>query len=357
MTKAADAKKTPLWKRLLPTAITVGIVVYLFGWVLPQYIDYEVVFREIGAINAQEWIILVVIASLRLVARGLIYMTAQPGMTTKQGLSLYLVSNSMSMIPPGGMDLITRFQMCRGWGFGVGESTSATIGSYIFNTFGKLLLPVVAILLLDLRRIQDDDLDALAIIGLITVVVGGAVLFLIVRSPNLAERTGKLLGRIVRWVAGIFRREVATDFRDLALKFSEQNADLLRTRWHLGLAAGVGAQVMGFVVLLLAIRSVGIDQNTLDWVVVFTAFSAVAVLTTIPVFKLPGIAEAIYIGALNLVSGGGIADQLVAAVFVFRFLTWLAPIPLGGIAFSRWRKQSEGLEDIDILDSFESTAT
>ena len=357
MTKAADAKKKPLWKRLLPTAITLGVVVYVFGWVLPQYIDYEVVFREIGAIDAQEWIILVVTASLRIVARGLIYMTAQPGMTTKQGLSLYHVSNTMAMIPPGGLDLITRFQMCRGWGFGAGESTSAVIGSYIFNTFSKLLLPLIAILLLDLRRIQDDDLDALAIIGLIAVVVGGAGLFLIVRSPNLAERTGKVLGRIVRWVVGIFRREVATDFRDLALQFSEQNADLLRTRWHLGLATGLGAQVMGFAVLLVAIRSVGVDQTALDWVVVFAAFSAVAVITTIPVFKLPGIAEAIYIGALNLASGGGIADQLVAAVFVFRFLTWLAPIPLGGIAYSGWRKESEVSQDIDILDSFEVTAS
>ena len=262
----------------------------------------------------------------------------------------------MAMIPPGGLDLITRFQMCRGWGFGVAESTSATIGSYVFNTFSKLLLPLIAILLLDLRRIQDDDLDALAIVGLVAAVVGGAVLFLVIRSPNLAEKAGNLLGRIVRWVAGVFRREVATDFRDLALQFREQNAELLRTRWHIGLAAGVSAQVMGFLVLLLAIRFVGIDQNTLDWVVVFAAFSAVAALTTIPIFKLPGIAEAIYIGVLNLVSGGGIADQLVAAVFVFRILTWLVPIPLGGIAFSRWRKESKRLEDIDILDSFEVTA-
>ena len=357
MAETGNANKTPLWKRLLPTVVTVGIVVYIFGWVLPQSIDYAAVIRGIGAIEGHQWFILVLIAGVRLVSRGVIYMTAQPGMTTRQGLSLYLVSNTMAMIPPGGLDLITRFQMCRGWGFTPADSTSATIGSYIFTTLSKFVLPLIAVLLLDLRRIQDDDLDALAIIGLVAVVIGGALLFIVIRSENLAERAGNTVGRITRSFAKVFRREVTTDFRDIALQFRKQNAKLLRTRWHIGLAAGVGAQVLGFLVLLLAIRFVGVDGDALDWVVVFAAFSAVAVLTAIPIFKLPGIAEAIYIVVLNAMSGGGIADQLTAAVFVFRVLTWLAPIPLGGIAFRRWRKESEDLEDVDILANFEAAAS
>lgn len=51
---APDSNKTPLWKRLLPIVIGVGIMVFLFGWVLPQFIDYEAVFRAIGSISAFE---------------------------------------------------------------------------------------------------------------------------------------------------------------------------------------------------------------------------------------------------------------------------------------------------------------
>jgi uncharacterized membrane protein YbhN (UPF0104 family) len=40
---------------------------------------------------------------------------------------------------------------------------------------------------------------------------------------------------------------------------------------------------------------------------------------------------------LSVAVGGGQADEVAAAVFVFRILTWIMPIPLGGLAYSRWR--------------------
>ena len=32
-------------------------------------------------------------------------------------------------------------------------------------------------------------------------------------------------------------------------------------------------------------------------------------------------------------------DQVAAAVFVYRILIWLLPIPFGGVAFTRWREE------------------
>ncbi len=77
-----------------------AIIVFVFGWVLPQSIDYDAVFREIGEIKANEWALLVIVAALRLVPEGWVYMAAQPGLTTKQGLSMFLVSNALAMVPP-----------------------------------------------------------------------------------------------------------------------------------------------------------------------------------------------------------------------------------------------------------------
>ena len=44
--------KAPLWKRLLPIAGALVIVVVIFGWVLPQFIDYEAAFCAIGDLDA-----------------------------------------------------------------------------------------------------------------------------------------------------------------------------------------------------------------------------------------------------------------------------------------------------------------
>jgi uncharacterized membrane protein YbhN (UPF0104 family) len=345
-------EKQPVWKRLLPTVLGLGIVTFLFGWVLPQFIDYDAVFRSIGTISLFEWVVLLVLAGFRFFPEGWIYIAAQPGLTTRQGMQLFLVAETLSNVPPGGLDLISRFQMTRSWGFSAASSTSATIASWVFSSLSKLVLPIVAVLFLAVREIQEDDLDALALLALIVVGVGTVAVVLILRSPKLATWAGDLLGAVVGWVAGLFRREVKTDFRQLVHDFRNQASEILRTRAHLGLLAGLAARAASFIVLLLAVRFVGIPSSEVDWTVIFAAFSVVMAITVIPIFNLPGITELILISTLSRYAGDGFADQIAAAVFVYRLLTWLLPIPFGGIAYTRWRdgvRTSENQEPLDAL--------
>ena len=122
---SSGSEKQPLWKRALPIVIGLGIVIFLFGFVLPQFIDYEAVFRSIGEIAWWEWAILLVLAGIRFIPEGWIYIAAQPGLNTSQGTQLFLVAETLSNVPPGGLDLISRFQMTRSWGFSPASSTSA----------------------------------------------------------------------------------------------------------------------------------------------------------------------------------------------------------------------------------------
>ena len=73
----------------------------------------------------------------------------------------------------------------------------------------------------------------------------------------------------------------------------------------------------------------------------------------IPIFNAPGISEAILIATFNTAAGGGATDEVAAAVFVFRILTWLLPIPFGGFAFTRWRDKVRASGKNEILDAFD----
>lgn len=128
------SEKAALWKRLLPIIGGLAIVVVLFGWVLPQFIGYEAVFRAIGKIDAVEWLVLIVVAGIRFLPEGWIYVAAQPGLSMGQGVRLFVVAETLSNVPPGGLDLVSRYQMTRSWGFEASASTSATIASWIFTT-------------------------------------------------------------------------------------------------------------------------------------------------------------------------------------------------------------------------------
>ena len=353
--EVADApEKPPLWKRMLPMIGTLVIVAFLFGWVLPQFIDYNAVFRAIGKISATEWVILIVVALVRFLPEGAVYMAAQPGLSLGQGTQLFLVSETMTNVPPGGLDLVARYQMGRSWGYQASESTSATIASWVFTTASKLALPIAAVAFLAVRRVRiAEELDLIAVIAFVLVAAGAVGLFLLLRSERLAGRIGEMLGAGIRWAAGFFRKEIKTDFRTLVLEFRGQASDVLRKQSLLGVTVGIIARVASFMVLLLALRFVEIGSDKIHWTEAFAAFAVAMAITVIPIFGMPGIFEAVMISSLNAAAGGGAADEIAAAVFVFRILTWLLPIPFGGIAFTGWRNKVRATGKTDLLDAFD----
>lgn len=184
--------------------------------------------------------------------------------------------------------------------------------------------------------------------------MGAVGIGLILRSPKLATWAGDALGAAVGWVARIFRKTVKTDFRQLVHEFRDQASDVLRTRTHLGLLTGLAARLATFAVLLVAVRAVGIPADEVSWTIIFAAFAIVMAITVIPIFNLPGIAELILITTLSRYAGDGFSDQIAAAVFVYRILTWLLPIPFGGFAFTRWRDEVRESGDQELLDAFPS---
>ena len=326
--------KEPLWKRLLPILLSLGIVVFIFGWLLPQYIDYDAVFRSIGKIELSEWALLLLVAVLRMIPEAWIYQAALPGLRFSRGLTTFFVTATLNNIPPGGLDLVARYQMARSWGISPIGASTATVATWFFVSFPRLVLPVIAVGLLTFRQIRDDTLDALALIGIVATVVLAVGVTLIMRSDRFVTGAGRLLTRLTDFVLGLFRKDVEINFEELAFKFRDEGLELVRQRWRYGFPAGMLAVFAQFLVLLVAVRAVGLE---VDWIVVFGAFALVAIVQAIPIFNIPGIAEAVLITALSAALGGEGNDQIAAAVFVFRILTWLLPIPLGGIAFSRWR--------------------
>ena len=331
-------------KKWLPLLITLGLMLIIFGVVLPQFIDYDAVFRAIGNIGAGGWVLLAILGVLQFIPDGWVMQASLPGLKLRQGITVATVTGAVANIPPGGLDLVVRYHMTRGWGFSAQEATASTVITWLFATASKLFMPVLAVLLLSLERIQDDDLDFLAVLGLV-IVAGGAILFALgLRSTRFVSALGRLLTRLVHRLGKVFRRDWVADLEDGLLRFRDQTADVIKSRWHVGMLAALAGQFMFFLIMLTAVRSVGLDSDAISTAVVFASVAAVAAITTIPIFNAPGLNEALYISILTLAAGQGSADQVAAAVFVFRLITWLLPIPVGGISYSRWKdRTSQGV--------------
>jgi uncharacterized protein (TIRG00374 family) len=77
-----------------------------------------------------------------------------------------------------------------------------------------------------------------------------------------------------------------------------------------------------------------------SWIEALAAFALVRLLSAFPI--TPGGLGVVELGlAAALVLAGGDRAQVVAAVLVFRVLTFLLPVPIGAVTWWLWRR-SEG---------------
>ncbi|HSK37984.1 MAG TPA: YbhN family protein, partial [Actinomycetota bacterium] len=126
--------------------------------------------------------------------------------------------------------------------------------------------------------------------------------------------------------------EAAVRFRALAIS-------LLGPRWHWLTAATLVSHLSLFLVLLLALRHVGVSGSEVSWVEALAAFALVRLLSAFPV--TPGGLGVVELGlAAALVLAGGEEAQVVAAVLVFRVLTFVLPIPIGALTWWLWRRSA-----------------
>jgi uncharacterized protein (TIRG00374 family) len=91
-------------------------------------------------------------------------------------------------------------------------------------------------------------------------------------------------------------------------------------------------------VLLVALRHVGVSQEELSWITVLAAFSFVRLISALPLTPGGvGVVELGYAAVLTIGLDDIASAQVVAAILVFRAITYLLPIPLGLVSYVFWR--------------------
>ena len=93
-----------------------------------------------------------------------------------------------------------------------------------------------------------------------------------------------------------------------------------------------------YLVLLVALRHVGVSQEDLSWIAVLAAFAFVRLISALPLTPGGvGVVELGYAAVMTIGLDDITSAQVVAAILVFRAVTYLLPIPLGLISYVTWR--------------------
>lgn len=328
-------------RRVLQGSLSLALVGAIFVGVLPRIASYSEVWATIRAMTGVELATLVAVGIWNLATYWFVLVAVLPGLTLPQAAVANQASTAIANTLPGGgaLGVGVTYAMYSSWGFGASAFALSALVSGVWNNFVKLGMPVVALGLLAAFGDVSIALVTAACAG-VAMLVGAVALFgLMLRSDRLAHRVGEGVGRIVSSGRALLRRPPVSSWGEAARRFRIDTRTLLEHRWVGLTVATLTSHVSLYLVLLVALRHVGVAEVEVSWARVLAAFAFVRLISALPVTPGGlGVVELGYAAALSIGVDAGVRAQIVAAVLVFRFITYALPIPLGAAAYLFWRR-------------------
>ena len=343
---SAPTHKSPVW-RVVQILLAVAVVAISFLYAIPKIANYSEVWTEIRDMTPLELLFLLAATALNLVTYWWANMVSIPNLGLWQAAVNNQTSTTVANTMPGGgyVSIAVSYEMYRAWGFSKTDVGLSVAVTSVLNIFAKLALPAIALLLIIVTHRASGSLIGASIVGIL-ILIGAVVLFgLLMWKKRFARAIGSGLGRAATWVSRRFRGSREFDWGEAAVRFRRTTIDFLVDRWFWLTSTTIISHLSLYVVLLLALRFVGVSDAEVNWAQVLGVFAFARLLTAVPITPGGlGIVEVAYIGGLIL-AGRGHADvptdvfhaQVTAAVLVFRALTYGIQIPLGAIAYVIWR--------------------
>ena len=330
-------------KKILGAIASLIIVIGIFVFAIPKFADYSAVWKAAKTMTPLEIGSLLAATVFNLFTYWWANMAALPGLRLWPASVLTTTTTAVANTLPGGGAIAVglTYTMQRSWGF-TGTDTALYVGvTGIWNIFVKLALPVLSIAILVLTGQSSTAYVTAAIVGVIVLAVAVGLLAAVFHSEPLARSVGRGLGRVISFFAKPFRRGKGPiiGMDDKAAKFRADTIELLEARWVRLTFFTVLSQLALFFVLLLALRHMGISESEVSTAKVFAVYSFSRLLSAVPI--TPGGVGVIDLGYVGGLTAGVPESQhaaVVAAVLIFRVLTYGIQIPLGALTYFIWLK-------------------
>ena len=327
--------------RLVVQVVLSLVLVVAILYFLRKKIDPAQVWAAIAALTWLERVTLGLLAIWNLCTYAFVWMAVTPGLGFSRAMVMTQATTAVANTVPGGsaIGIGMTYSMLGSWGYSRSRSTTAVLVSGVWNSFIKLGLPVLALALVLLQGGAGGGRVAAALLGIAGLVAAVVVFALMLRSEEQARRFGLLAGRVASRLLRLIGRAPVAGWELATVKFRTRTLDLVEHRWRSITVTSLVSHLSLYAVLLVALRDVGVSDAEVGWAEVLAAFAFARLATAIPLTPGGvGFVEAVLITTLS--AAGGDRDQVVAAVLVYRALTWALPILVGVVCYLWWRRSS-----------------
>jgi putative heme transporter len=328
------------WRRIVFAAFGLILVVATFGYFLPKIADYRDVWGVVQDLT-WPWILgLLAVTALNVVTFAPPWQVALPGLRFRSALTLTQLSTALSIVVPAGaaVGIASSYGVLRSWGFPSREIGRAVTLVSLWNQFANLSYPIIAVFLLALTGGDSALLATAAFVGAGVLGVAVAALAAVLATDRMADDLGELSARAANWALGKVGKGPVGWGGESFERFRRDSLDLLRRRWHVLTIATYVGTLSVFLVLLVALRALGVPASEVSLDEAFAAWALARLLGSFPI--TPGGVGVVELGLTGaLVAFGGNNAGVVAAVLLYRFLTMVPTLVLGLLAAATLRRR------------------
>jgi putative heme transporter len=336
-----------------------GIIWFVFG----QFADLSSVWAAMRTLTGLEVIVLVAFAAWNLFTYWAVVRQATPGLTYPQAAVLTQTTTAVSnALPAGGaIGVGLTYSILGSWGFSRSRTTLSVLVSGIWNNFVKLATPVLALVFLAfsgsagggrvvsgfiglgalawLAVVSDTGSGSFvaAILGLVGLVAAIALFTMVLHSDDLAARIGIVTQGWASALLRVFRKPPATGWDHAVVRFRGRVIGLVSHRWLPLTFWTIVGHLSLYLVLVVSLREMGVSEEEVSAAQILVAFAFARLLTAIPL--TPGGVGVIELALISAItSAGGDDAETVAAVLIYRLLTYVLPIVIGVVTYVVWRR-------------------
>jgi uncharacterized membrane protein YbhN (UPF0104 family) len=313
----------------------------LSWYALPRFADFSTVGDEIRAMTGIELTVLGLVALWNLATYWATMVIVTPGMTWRQAMVATESTTAVANTVPGGGAIAVglTYAMFGSWGFSKSRTTLSLVVSGIWNNFVKLGMPVLVLALMAFQGDAGGSHLFVGFLGIGVLVAAVAVFAMILRSERFAARAGEVAGRAIAHPLRLLHRPAPAGWDDATVTFRARVIGLVRHTWIRLTVTTLVGHLSLYLVLLVSLRQVGVSNADVSWIQVLATFAFVRLLTVIPV--TPGGLGIVDLGLIaGLAAAGGDHAEVVAAVLVYRLLTFVLPIAFGLVTYLYWRRNT-----------------
>jgi uncharacterized protein (TIRG00374 family) len=333
-------RMNPVLKKVLQALVSLVLVGAIFWFVFRQFADLSSVWEAFQSLTWRELAVLAVATVWNLFTYWIVLVIATPGLTVGQAAVVTQSTTAIAnAVPAGGVVAIgLTYTMLGSWGFSKSRTTLSVLVTGIWNNFLKLGMPILALALLALQGQPGGGRMVAAVVGLVALVAAIVVFALILWSEDFARKTGIVAGRWMSRLRRLFRKGPAEGWDLAVVKFRNRVIGLVRQRWVGLTLATLVSHFSLYLVLLISLRVMGVSDAEVGWAEALAVFAFARLLTAIPL--TPGGVGVVELALITgLTAAGGEDALVVAAVLLYRALTYVLPIVLGGITYIIWRRK------------------